>query len=523
MPVWPFNRQRTAAPAPVAAPPADYPQKRKRTLLSGGVLGVFKSGETSPLDNWNGTPISADVLITRFQMRLVARSREQWSNNDYVRAFIRLVRQNVVGPNGVTMQSKAKKARGGQLDKELNAAVEAWWQDWARKGNCEVTGQLSLRELCNLLTETTARDGEFFVRKIYGEDAGPHGFALQVIDPQRLPVWYENYRRTDNGGFIRHGIEFNRYGRPVAYHFSSTEEWDAYYYSYAGNGFVRIPAEQIIHGFVHEMPGQRRGLPWASTSLFRLHHLQGFEDAAVQNARAGATKMGFIQYREGFGPEADDDVDVADTIEAEPLSFHELPEGAEFKEFAPQYPNNEFATFHKAMLRGAAAGMGVLYNNMAGDLEGVNFSSIRQGTLDEREHWKELQQWLIETLLDPVFREWIKYQLLAGNLKVRGQPVPATKLDACMCTSWQPRRWQWIDPRADVEAAIKSIRAGLTSFSQVIREQGRDPEAVFEEFAADIQAMKDAGIEEETILLFLLGVPPPPEPQAKDEAKDPAE
>jgi len=497
-------------PSP-ATPPAAY-AKAKRSLLGRGVFGMFKSSETNPNDTWSATPISPDAFITRRQMSLVARSREQWSNNDYVRAFVRLVRQNVVGPNGVTMQAKATKPRG-QLDKELNAALETWWEDFGQKGNCEVTGQLSLREMCNLVIETTARDGEFFVRKIYGKDAGPHGFALQLIDAQRLPVWYENYQRTDNGGFIRHGIEFNRFGRPVAYHFASTDEWDAYYYTYAGQGFTRIPADEIIHGFVHEMVGQRRGLPWASTSLFRLHHLQGFEDAAVQNARAGATKMGFIQYREGFGPEADEDTDVAATIDAEPLSFHELPEGAEFKEFSPQYPNNEFATFHKAMLRGAAAGMGVLYNNMAGDLEGVNFSSIRQGTLDEREHWKELQQWLIENFLAPVHCDWTKYQLLAGNVKVKGTPVPANKLDQCLRVTWQPRRWQWIDPRADVDGAVASIRAGLTSFSQVIREQGRDPEVVFQEFAADIEAMKAAGISEETITLFLVGQPPQPKPE----------
>jgi lambda family phage portal protein len=514
-----FWRKRAASPL------GETYTKRKRTMLGRGVFGMFKSSEVDANDSWSATPISPDSFITRRQMSLVARSREQWSNNDYVRSFMRLVRQNVVGPQGVTMQSKATTARG-KLDKELNAAHEALWEDFCKRGNCEVTGQLSMRALCNLVMETTARDGEFFARKIYGEDAGAFGFALQMIDPQRLPVWYENYQRNQDGGFIRHGIEFNRYGRPVAYHFASTDEWDAYYYAYAGQGFVRIPAGEIIHGFLHELVGQRRGLPWASTSLFRLHHLQGFEDAAVQNARAGATKMGFIQYKEGFGPEAEDDSDIGASINAEPLSFHELPEGAEFKEFSPQYPNNEFAPFHKAMLRGAAAGMGVLYNNMAGDLEGVNFSSIRQGTLDEREHWKDLQQYLVEEFLDIVHSDWIKLQLLRGALKVKSKPVPATRLLDCRKITFQGRRWQWIDPRADVDGALSSIRGGLTSFSQVIREQGRDPEAVFAEFAADIEAMKAAGISEETIMTFLLGrepMPEPPEPAKPADKKGEAE
>lgn len=504
---------RSAAPA-VAGEPA-----RKRRSIVRSLAGMFKASLFSGNDKWTTTPVSADAFITLHLSTLVARSREQWSNNDYVRAFVRLVRQNVIGPQGITMQAKVTTPRG-KPDKDVNDALESAWCEWGERGNCDVSGQLSWRDLQCLAVETAARDGEFIARKVYGALAGPMGFALQMIDPARLPVQYENARYSDNGNFIRHGIEFNRYGRPVAYHFSSTDEWDAYYYAYAGRGFIRVPAEEIIHGFVHEMVSQRRGLPWASTSLFRLHHLQGFEDAAVQNARAGSSKMGFIQYKEGFGPEADEDCDVAATIDAEPLSFHELPEGAEFKEFSPQYPNGEFAVFHKAMLRGAAAGMGVSYNNMAQDLEGVNFSSIRQGTLDEREHWKDLQQWVIDTLCKPVRKAWLEYMLLAQAIKRKnGQPLPAEKKAAYALCDWQPRRWAWIDPRADVDANIAQMRAGLKSPSDIIRESGRDPETVFREFAEDIEAMKAAGISEETITLFLTGAPPPPppkEPAAKE-------
>ncbi|AXF38218.1 putative portal protein [Ralstonia phage phiRSP] len=497
--------------APTQATQQDAPRTKRRFL--GRTIGqMFKASLTTSNDRWGGTPVSPDVFISLYQPVLVARSREQWSNNDYVRNFVRLVRQNVVGPQGVTLQAKVKTPRG-KSDGEANAALEDAWGEWCAKGNCDVTGTLSFREIENLVMETTARDGEFIARKVYGRDAGPMGFALQLLDPQRLSVRYENYKYGDQGNFIRQGIEFNRYGRPVAYHFTSTDEWNAYYYSINGQGFERVPADEIIHGFVHEMVGQRRGLPWASTSLFRLHHLQGYEDAAVQNARASASKMGFIEYESGFGPECDDGTSAAATIDAAPLSFHELPMGAKLAEWNPQYPSGEFAVFNKAMLRGAAAGFGVLYNNLAGDLEGVNFSSIRQGTLDEREHWKELQQWLIETLVAPVYEEWLKFSLLAGAIKSKGRPLPADKLAAYRKVDWQGRRWAWIDPRADNDGNISAMRAGLKSPSQIIRESGRDPEDVFREFADDLQAMRDAGIDEDTIELFMTGQPPAPEPE----------
>ena len=464
-----------------------------KTLRARGVR-MFKAALANRNDKWTTQLESPDSFISRHQRVLVARSRHQWANNDYVKNFVRLVRQNVVGPQGIVLQAQVKKVRGGKLDSEANDAVETAWAEWSKAANCDVTGKRSLWKIQRLVMATTVRDGEFIIRKVTGADAGPWGFALQLIDPQRLPPDYD-VARLNNGGFIRHGIEFNKYGRPTFYHFGSDDESDSQYYQIAGRGYIKVPAENIIHGFLEELIGQRRGLPWAATSLFRLRHLAGFEDAAVQNARASASKMGFIQYEQGYGPDSDED-DGPLTIDAEPLSFHELPDGATLANWDPTYPNGEFAVFNKAMLRGAAAGMGVLYNNLAGDLEGVNFSSIRQGTLDEREHWKDLQQWLTETLMQPLYEDWLPRALLAGHIKSKGKPLPPTRLDALRDVAWQGRRWQWIDPNADVKAAVESKNNMLASPGQLIRESGRDPETVWKESARDVRAMIDALVSE---------------------------
>jgi lambda family phage portal protein len=506
------QRNAPVSSAPTSAALAETaPTKPRRSWGARNLLGLFKSAQVDGNDRWTAMPVAPDAYITLNHATLVARSRDQWANNDYSRAFIRLIRQNVVGPVGVTMQAKATTPRG-KLDADANAALEADWCEWGELGNCDVTGDMTWREVQCLFIETAARDGEVILRKVYGADAGPHGFALQFIDPQRLPVWYENTFKH-GGGFIRHGIEFNSYGRPVAYHFLSTDESDGAFYTFGGKGFVRIPATEIIHAFIREMVGQRRGLPWSSTTLKRLRNINGFEDAAVQNARAGATKMGFIQYKDGFGPELEDDQPV--TVDAEPLHFQELPEGAEFKEFNPQFPSGETATFVKSQLRGASSGMGVPYNELANDLEGVNFSSIRQLTLDAREHYKEIQQWMIDHLVKPVRETHLRLRLLQGAVKAKGKPLPADRIAVYRQCAWQPRRWAWIDPRADVDSALASIRGGLISPSTVIREQGRDPETEFQQIAADLKTMKGHGIPDEIIHQFFFGeAPPPPKPEA---------
>ncbi|MTH78740.1 phage portal protein, partial [Paracoccus aestuariivivens] len=251
-----------------------------------------------------------------------------------------------------------------------------------------------------------------------------------------------------------------------------------------------------------------------ATALWRMKMLDGFEKAALVNARVSASKGGFFQWKEGYGPEQEEGEEL--TMEAEPGSFQELPAGVEFKEWAPQYPSGEFAPFMKSSLRAIATGLGVAYNNLANDLEGVNFSSIRQGALDEREHWKDLQEWMIELLVDRIFRSWLKVALLSQRIVVSGRPLRADRLERYQVVTWQPRRWAWIDPRADVASAVEMKNNLMGSFGQFIRDQGRDPQTVWREVAEDIAQMREAGIPDEYILQAM-GRKLNPKPQEEKE------
>ena len=457
---------------------------------------MYQAGKSDRLTgNWPSMPLPADEVVRRNQRVLVARSREQAANNDYARKFLKLAQRNIIGPRGVQLQAQPR-GRDGAIDNDAADAIEAAWRRWGKPGNCDVTGRHSWRAIQNACVLSAAKDGEFFLRKIYGRQAGRWGFALQLIDPQRCPPDFDEVRRRD-GTFIRAGIEFNQFGRPLAYYFTATEEEEADY-SYGGRRFVRVPAGEIIHGFTPEMVGQKRGLPWMATALWRMQMLKGFEDAAVVNARTSASKGGFFEWKDGEGPEYEPDEEELE-MQAEPGLFQELPPGLGFKEWNPQYPSGEYAMFVKSALRGVASGMDVAYNTLANDLENVNFSSIRQGALDEREAWKELQEWVIEQLVQPIFDEWLPRQLLAGRITQNGRPLDPARLEALSEVVWQPRRWQWIDPRADVKAAIDSKNNMLASPGQLIRDTGRDPDTVWREVAADIEAMRKAGIPDEMI------------------------
>lgn len=497
-----FKRDLKDTVAPTALAQSSVPKVSRRNAIPRPVRvkRSYDAGETNRLTStWTTTPLTADQVIDRNQRILVARSRDQAAKNDYMKSFVRLCDQNIVGHRGVVLQAQAYD--DNKLDRQANEALEAWWRQWSRAENCDITGRRSFRRMCKSAVTSAAKDGEFMFREIRG-NAAPMGYALQILDPQRCPVDY-NIERMTGGRFVRQGIEFSREGRPLAFYFMTTDPGHSAY-TYGGSNLERVPATEIIHGFLEDIVGQRRGIPWAATSLWRLHQLTGFEKAALINARTGASIGGFLEWEKDEGPDDDDEEgDEELVIEPEDGIFQELPPGLRHKAFQSQYPSGEFTPFHKAMVRGAAAGMGVSYVSLANDLEGVNFSSIRQGVLDEREHWMDLQEWLIEVLVDRVYQNALEPALLLGLVKNGRIRLRPEKIAKYRNVFWQARRWSWVDPLKDINSEIAAKDNMLTAPSEIIRKQGRDPDDVWRKYASDIASMRAAGIPEKFIIAAL--------------------
>lgn len=486
--MWPFKRKAESVPRP------RYPR--------GISMRNYLAAEHSRLvQSWTAAPRSADQLIRQGARILRARSREQYANNDYARRFVGMVVSHVVGPNGVGMQSRVTSNRGNP-DNGANEGIELAWRTWGRREHCDYLGRLSWREMQRLFMTTVAMDGEAIVIKRSGSGSR-YGFQLRMVDPELLPVEYD---RPEEG--IRFGIEYDDDGRPIAYHFRTLSEDGAY--TWGNRKYVRVPAASVIHCFVPEYVDQRRGLPWMSTSLMRMHMLGAYEQAAITNARVGASKMGFFTSPDGQSVTGDDTDAHGNLLTgAEPGTFEQLPDGVEFQAFNPDYPNGEFGDFVKACLRGIASGLGVSYHGLSGDLEGVNFSSIRSGVLEEREVWKGLQEWLVDNFCQPVFEEWLQRALMAGAVKTpSGGTLAALQFDKYNRAAWQPRRWSWVDPLKDMQANTAALDAGLRSRSDIIREMGRDPEEVWRE------------IQRERELMELLGVSGQPAAPATEEESD---
>ena len=483
------------------------PIKRIEPTLGSGAGGRQKRNYAAAQINrltqgWTTTSGSANSDIHRSLDAVRARSRKLANDDEYVKKWLAMVTTNVVGPVGFRFQARVYD-NPAKPDTFANNAIEMAWDRFCKKGVCDVTGRMGMVGLQQLAIKAAARDGEFLIQIVRGKAASnPFGIALQVLDVDRLDTGY-NQMAEKGANAIRMGVELNAYGRPVAYYLKAAHPGEMYQTTtgYMEHPRIRVPAEDIIHEFMADRPEQVRGMPWAHAAMIRLNNLGGYEEAAVIAARVGASKMGFFTTPDGqaevVSTGTDDDTpDGGLTMDADPGTFQSLPDGVQFQPFNPDYPTAMYADFVKANLRGVASGLGVAYHTLANDLEGVSFSSIRSGTLEERDAWMLIQEWFSTSFLDRVHAEFMQSALAFGQINMpNGSALPMAKLDKFSAHAWQPRRWEWVDPLKDIEADIAAINACLKSPQSVAAKLGWDYEDLLVEIKAATDLRKTIGVE----------------------------
>lgn len=431
--------------------------------------------------SWRVTSEKIDDEIRNDLDALRNRSRTLENNNDFARKYFDMVETNIIGEAAPRLVSLVDNAPGNP-DTGARKAIVNSWNDWGKRGNCEVSGMYSFTGLCQAIARCTPRDGEALVRIVRGKAAGNKwNFALQLVDVDRLATWL-NRQSSEGVNAIVAGVEVNSSGKPVAYHFntgplnSSTRQ------------ATRIDAGDVLHRFVMQRPEQKRGIPWAHASMLSMHYAGEFALSALLAAKQGADHLGFFVTPDGAPPNLgkesdDDDDDGARIVTSAPGTWDTLPEGVDVRTVDSKYPNEVFGPFVKSAYQRMSSGLpGASYPELCNDYEAVNFSSIRAAVLSSRDEWKKRQKWFAEAWLDPIFDEWFRMAIAAGAIALdNGSPLPIVKADKFKPHGWQFRGWGWVDPLKDIQTAKEGIALRITSRSRIALEQGRDIEDVFDE------------------------------------------
>lgn len=467
-----FSRKKDEAPKP-RRKQKKFARRSYAASIIDRLSGDFRGSNKSA---------ASELVGSLYTMR--ARSRQLCMDNDYAKKFLAMVAANVVGNKGISLQARARRD-DGSLDTLDNSTIEAAWAEWGNIEHCTVTGRQSWVDVQKLVIKSIARDGECLVVMVRGFD-NEFGFALQVLESDHLD---ENYNTVlSNGNRIVMGVELNRWGAPVAYHLNTSHPGDDTQ-MFQGKNYRRIPAADVLHLYIDDRAGQVRGVPWMHTAINRLNQVGAYEEAELIAARIASSKMGFYTSPDGDQYVGDEDDDGNLLMDMEPGVLEQLPAGVDFTAFDPQHPTSAYQAFIKTALRGAASGLNVAYNTLANDLEGVNFSSIRSGVLEEREQWRAIQSWLSQQLCRRVYRAW-----LVQALTTQALALPQRKFDKFTSVEWQPRGWAWVDPLKDQQANALAVELGVMSRTEIAATQGRDFEDTLRQLERENELLRQYGL-----------------------------
>lgn len=458
-----FNRARYRAAA-------NFLEDMKPRRYEAAGAGRRTSGWTR-----HNTSSTQELQTTLHTIR--ARSRDLVRNNPYAFRAIQGIGNNVVG-RGIRPSIKFTST---SESKQISFKKE--WDKWAGKTQCDFDDNLTFYGIQKLVMRTIAEAGEALIIKRRTKTNSAL-FELQVLEPEFIDTSKNTYYKKGVSSYVMMGVEFDKNGKKTGYHIYDSNPNDSFT---AKSSF--IPASDVIHVFEVLRPGQVRGVPFGVSSFLRLRDFDEYEDAQLVRQKIAACFAVFVSNSgtgDGLPGQPDDENDEELSERVEPGTITQLQPGDQVS-FANPPGAEGYADYSRKILQGGAAGYGVTYELLTGDLSNVNFSSGRMGWIEQHRNITDWQDnMIIPKLCSKVFEWFIDGMLLSGKITDKD----SEKIEA----SWTPPRREMIDPVKETKAIISQVEAGLISYQEAVRQLGYNPDMTLEEVKEFIDKVDKLGL-----------------------------
>ena len=457
----------------VFSPHAGLRRVMQRKMLTRAYEGASRA------DGWRpsraGASANTDHAADAPELR--SRARALYQSVPYITSGIDSLVAKTVGTGFVPTFKNANAERLNKL-----------WSAWVKQADAD-----GLRTIYAMMADAyraMKTDGEVLIRKRYrrAEDGLAVPLQLQLLEID----WLDSSKSGANGSnTIVNGIEYDPLGRRVAYWMYDQHPGEIHSYRPRSIASRAVAASQIIHLFNPARPGQGRGFTVLAPVIAKVRDLQLYEDAEIARKNL-ETRLGVIASGDatlmanGAGEVPDPSATAQQAGSLGQLASGgvlSVPAGMNLTTIEPKAAPG-YVEYVKQKLHTIAAGFGVTYEMMTGDVREVNFSSARTAELNFRAR-AEFERWqiLVPMMCDEIAREFVAAADLARILPNRQYEV-----------DWTAPKWNYVNPEQDVKADLAEISGGLSSISEKLRQRGYKPELVFEELKTDIETLRSSGV-----------------------------
>ena len=441
-------------------------------------LRSYDAGTKSRLNaNWTTVNGTAEQANQAHRDVLRARARDLERNSDILEGLINPFERNVIG-TGIMAQAKITDADGNE-DEKLNAEIEELWEEWCHAKNCDVAGTQCFDEFQAMAVRRKKVDGGIIFIKCYTDD-GIIPFCLQAKEVDELDTSY-SLSKTSEGNRIIGGIEVNQYNRPIAYYFKQYSP-DGYW----TGGTERIEANRVIYLFSKKRPTQIREVTELARTMPIVKEVNEFVEAISVKERILACLSVFIKKNTPTGTVGRggiiDKKSGYPVRSISPGMIHELQPGDDVTTVNPSGQSSNAKEFIMTQQRIAGAGQGLSYEASSRDMSQVNYSSARQGLLEDQRTYQMEQKYLIDHFCREVYREFIISAVLSGKLPIKDFWNNTKKY---LKHDWVTPGWSWIDPLKEVRANQFALESGMDTLANICGSRGLDWKEVMKQRAKE--------------------------------------
>jgi len=437
--------------------------------------------------------LSPNQIVQQGAAAIMAQARHLERNNDIARGILRIMTNNIVGPQGIGIEPQPRKI-DGSIHTEYAAALRDAHRKWAKAP--EVTGLHTSASMQRITARTWIRDGEAFGQEVIGPVPGltypsKLPYLLELFEADLCPMYYES------GDRIRQGIERNAWGKPTAYWIHKGNPLDnTIASSVLASDLKRIPAERVVHVALRDRIGQLRGISEFASIIARLEDIKDYEDSERIAAKVAAALTAYVKKTnpEGYDPN-DASTDAAgnpigrDLRMSPGMIIDGLQVGEEIGLIDSNRPNPNVVTFRQGQLRATAAGVGASYSSIARDYNGT-YSAQRQELVEQWINYATLTDAFTGMFVQPMWDTFVCVAHISGVVPMPKDLKPGTENDALFIAQAMP----WIDPMKEAEALVTLTKAGFTSEVAAIRRSGQNPRDVLEQITQWRTQAKASGL-----------------------------
>ncbi|WP_053228090.1 phage portal protein [Spirochaeta cellobiosiphila] len=357
--------------------------------------------------------------------------------------------------------------------------VEMCFDLWAKSKNVDVRRISNFYELTDLISLSHLIDGDAFALFPKVQRTGDISpVKVQLIEASRC----SNPNYGMDSKTIAGGVEVDKYGAPIAYHFSTSQD------SYgAVKSWKRVEAYgkktgqvNVAHVFKPSAPGDRRAYPWITPIIKSLKTLGDYQEAELAAAAVSALFTVFVKNDTGkvtdtisdypgrervtVTNEEEDDNDTKN-LHLGTGAVVGLADGETIETANPSRPNQGYKSFIDAVLREIGMSLNIPFEVLVKHFTS-SYTAARAALQEAYKEYKRGRSFIANAFCQVVYEHWLTWEIYSGRINAPGFFSDPLKKAAWLNAAWIGPSVGSLDPLKEAKASKLLIDNILSNHSR---------------------------------------------------------